>query len=504
MYISPDTQLHILSNCPINSDYEHTLYFDNAENQFNYFNSLTKHYVAKMSFSRLSDGYLRVNIPIAQLYDCNYLIFQNSAFTNKWFYAFIKGVEYVSNTVSEIMYSVDVMQSWFFDYTLRPCLIDREHTATDVIGENIIPEPVKVGEYETTAISKFEITANNSVCVIMTSEFFIDVVAEYVITPQKWGGTILSCWVYIVGQHEVDGFLSQVNTKGYADKIISISLLPISLLPNSSELKINTLIGATKTTTITPKNKKLYTSPYTELIAYSNGNAKNFKYEQFSGVPSFTIRTSFGADLPTVMTPTNYESEQDNIKYQLTISGFPLLPYIRDYYQTWLAYNKANNTSAKSSALLSGIGGVASGLANMSVGSAINGVVSGIDKAVNVWASYETAKVMPDEMQGSANGFDVNFISGFSGFYTYCRSAKAEYAQMVDDFFTMYGYACKQLKVPNRNVRPHWCYTKTVNCIIKGKINQNDITKIERIYDKGITFWKNGNDVGDYSLDNSV
>ena len=111
---------------------------------------------------------------------------------------------------------------------------------------------------------------------------------------------------------------------------------------------------------------------------------------------------------------------------------------------------------------------------------------------------------MPDEMKGSGEGFDVNFVSGFGGFYTYCRSAKQEFAQIIDDFFTMYGYATKSIKVPNRDVRPHWCYTKTVNCIIVGSMAQNDINRICNIYNNGITFWKNGNEVGDYSLDNSV
>ena len=498
MYISPDTQLHILSNCPINSDYEHTLYFDNAENQFNYFNSLTKHYVTKMSFSRLSDGYLRVNIPIAQLYDCNYLIFQNSAFTNKWFYAFIKGVEYVSNTVSEIMYSVDVMQSWFFDYTLRPCLIDREHTATDVIGENIIPEPVKVGEYETTATTNFEVSpvgTPNTCVVLMAKAVTIPIpVAAY--PPANYGGTIIPCWIYRVSPESIETFLNIINDEGLIDSVVSISLLPNILTPSDENVRVNTLVGAKLTTTITPKNNKLYTYPFTELIAYCNGNAKEMKYEQFEGKPSFTIRTTFGANLPTVMTPNNYEGETNNIKYQLAIKSFPLLPYNREYYQTWLAYNKAGVAGGAVKSLVTG--------AVSAVTGNVGGMLNAMSSAVDIFTNIEKAKVMPDEMQGSADGFDVNFVSGFGGFYTYCRSAKKEFAQIIDDFFTMYGYACKQLKVPNRNVRPHWCYTKTVNCIIKGKINQNDITKIERIYDKGITFWKNGNDVGDYSLDNSV
>ena len=68
----------------------------------------------------------------------------------------------------------------------------------------------------------------------------------------------------------------------------------------------------------------------------------------------------------------------------------------------------------------------------------------------------------------------------------------------------MFGYATKKIKVPNRNVRPHWCYTKTRDCVVKANAPADDVRKICQIYDNGITFWKNPSEVGNYSLDNSV
>ena len=52
--------------------------------------------------------------------------------------------------------------------------------------------------------------------------------------------------------------------------------------------------------------------------------------------------------------------------------------------------------------------------------------------------------------------------------------------------------------------RPHWNYTKTVDCTIVGGAPGDDIALIESYFNRGITFWKHPDEVGNYSLDNSV
>ena len=73
---------------------------------------------------------------------------------------------------------------------------------------------------------------------------------------------------------------------------------------------------------------------------------------------------------------------------------------------------------------------------------------------------------------------------------------------MIDDFFTMYGYAVKAIGRINTHSRPHWNYVKTVGCCLTGSIPSDDVQRICSIYDRGITFWQSGNEVGNYSLDN--
>ena len=76
----------------------------------------------------------------------------------------------------------------------------------------------------------------------------------------------------------------------------------------------------------------------------------------------------------------------------------------------------------------------------------------------------------------------------------------------------MFGYAVKQVKIPNVRasgvtLRPHWNYVKTTACIIHSATGKGlpaeDEETISNIYDKGITFWTNASEVGNYEVDNS-
>ena len=59
------------------------------------------------------------------------------------------------------------------------------------------------------------------------------------------------------------------------------------------------------------------------------------------------------------------------------------------------------------------------------------------------------------------------------------------------------------LAVPQMNNRPHWTYVKTAGARIEGDLPQDATKEIEDIFDNGSTFWKNMNEVGNYSLDNT-
>ena len=147
MYIAPTTNIKLLYHVPLDNTYDHTIFFYTASAQQNYFAGLTKYNLANYTYQRVQKGMLRVGINAENLYDCNYMMFQNTGFGNKWFYAFINSVEYVNNECSEIRFELDEIQTWHFDYSPDICFVERQHSLTDNIGDNILPEPVALGEY---------------------------------------------------------------------------------------------------------------------------------------------------------------------------------------------------------------------------------------------------------------------------------------------------------------------------------------------------------------------
>ena len=115
---------------------------------------------------------------------------------------------------------------------------------------------------------------------------------------------------------------------------------------------------------------------------------------------------------------------------------------------------------------------------------------------------YSTAEATQGtEVRGSSSG-GVNTATGDYAVYYETLQMRPQYARIADDYLDKYGYNCKELKVPNRNSRPHWNYVETAgfNCV--GNVPQKYLKKICNIYDSGITFWKSPSEVGNYSLNN--
>ena len=128
MYIEPSSTIRLLNGLPLDTTYEHTIYFSSISNQVSYFTSKTKHVLNNQSYQRVNRGKIRVEVRTDECYDCNYVMFQNTGYGNKWFYAFIVSVEFVNNETTEITFEIDDMQTWYFDYNIDPCFIEREHS----------------------------------------------------------------------------------------------------------------------------------------------------------------------------------------------------------------------------------------------------------------------------------------------------------------------------------------------------------------------------------------
>lgn len=536
MYIAPNSTIRLLHSVPLDNTYANTLYFATKTEQANAFSAKTKYTFSAQSYQRVNKGTMRINICADNIYDCNYLMFQNTNFGTKWFYAFITKVEYINNDVSQVDYEIDVMQTWFFDFTFGECFVEREHTATDVIYQNIIDEGLETGEYEYgTAVLSHNFDQMRP-CVLSTLNSEGDKISNEE-TDTSIGRMYdrLSMGGYIYVFNTDNGFrqfIGKVASKGTEDGILACYMIPTAfyttrsteglteIIPKTDSLSISLQADTNSFDGYTPKNKKLYCYPYNCLtVETGEGEGAIYRYELFKTPSNITFREycTCTPNPQAISVPVGYkEIADENFSEGVSLTSFPVSGYSSDQYKAWLAQTQATrNTSMAVNALqaIAG-GGVVLGsiaLAPVTAGMSVAGGVmsgggmlaSGISGIMNTTAQTKDHSILPSTGSGVYKG-DVVYMASQKGFKYRSKRITRHYARIIDDFFTMYGYKVNIVKTPSINNRPFYTYVKTQNCLIKGSIPTDDANKICRIFDNGVTHWKGMDNVGNYSLNNQV
>lgn len=124
-----DSVVYLLKDVDLDADSEHTIDFDNAEQQQNYFNSkidrtlLNTDENADFTYIREQQA-IAVPFNIDALFGVNYLMYNND---NKWYYAYIIRKEFVSVETTKLHIKLDIYQTFMFDFELDECFVEREH-----------------------------------------------------------------------------------------------------------------------------------------------------------------------------------------------------------------------------------------------------------------------------------------------------------------------------------------------------------------------------------------
>ena len=107
----------------------------------------------------------------------------------------------------------------------------------------------------------------------------------------------------------------------------------------------------------------------------------------------------------------------------------------------------------------------------------------------------------PDRVHGYSSGNLAGFADQLGIFYRYEYMQK-EYIQIIDQYFSRYGYQVNEVKKPNLNSRPNWNYIQTENCLLSCGAPQEDVVELQNIFNSGVTIWHNAGTFGNYNNDN--
>lgn len=117
-------------------------------------------------------------------------------------------------------------------------------------------------------------------------------------------------------------------------------------------------------------------------------------------------------------------------------------------------------------------------------------------------ARIHDAQATSDSIVTGSNDLMRQIALDLNTFVLYVYRPTDEYKQKLEKIWNMRGYATNTIDYPNLRSKISWNYIQTVKCNIKGtNIDPNDLEKIKRVFDNGITLWHNKN-VGDYSQNN--
>ena len=302
----------------------------------------------------------------------------------------------------------------------------------------------------------------------------------------------------------------------------------------------------------TPKNKKLFMYPYSYLMLTTHaGDTAIYRWEYFEGTTGssceFDIEGTFVGGGEVRCFPKSYNGQQYNVDSGVVMSNFPKNAAAYDSYQAWIAAGGSDrldndrmvNSFKGVGAIMGAVESVASLLAGgspntttttrtstsstgqqasrtsvtqsmsersglgqfASASGVVGGLFSGIGGLIeaknNMDYKFLDAQYHPNIVVGKPTSClpVANRDLGTYFFHTHIRDDEAK---RIDDFFSCYGYAINKVKQPNLTGRRFWNFIQTENAVISGDMPSTSKEAIGRIFDSGITFWHNGDQIGNY------
>lgn len=381
MWITPNTSIKLLSNVPLDPTYDHTIWFSSAAEQRQYFTPYIKREYERNTYQRLNRGWLKIEEVADNLYDCNYMMFQNTAYGNKWFYAFVKTVEYVNDNVTQIEYEIDEMQTWHFDYQPAQCFVERETIAQDALYANLVPENIPTGEImndreDLVLWHEFGSNFGEELCIIAMAPFGKTGASQPGETMSNvYTGLHANIFCYNPNTYEtmydqLNAFLSNTTVAMKASQIVTMFYYFKDFAVQSGTVDQPISTYNQKYITVPkdnrgfkddyndanepyyePRNNKLYTAPYNYLTLTDwTGNSIDYAYEYFHDVVCpFLLRGGVSVTPAIFIAPCDYMGTgvdvmvhqqftgTANFNHAFVFNNFPKIPWNTDSFVAWLA-----------------------------------------------------------------------------------------------------------------------------------------------------------------------
>ena len=556
--VGPSGKITLYEDIPFSNNYSHSIYFEKQSYKKAYFDAhkIDGGELDNQNYVKTENGKIRVQRDANKIQNACYMSWENPNINKAVSggtevhqadicYAFITDITFISPVVSEITYEIDVIQTYVIcpgtidtdRIELQNCLIERRHYASCKTNPtvNLEPESIPITKKLVSNASKSntdnKLLGEGFNTLLVFTKDYIDYNEQYATDSDsiaawfgmKAGGLLQGLFIEVVKASDRQRFLEYVLTKpNKAEAIVSIVAVPdtlvdatsndILLLANNNRYEHDT--GSVNLSNwnegmdgiISEKiiNKKLFTSPYNTLLMTDGTQTKELEFE-YIGTYQANMDATVELEYTTVLScqPNaqiqflikNYGrsgvTPNYNLQASFLLSDLQKVPWSSDSFANWLGNNGVQTGVNTLTNMLSGAGG---GFAVGGIPGAVGGAVLGLGTGiVNSIGSAGQAAVKPPILQGSCSANPLMAVGEYD-VHLYRSCLSHEDVERIDDYFTMFGYACNRIGNPIDSMVPAinalgFCYIKTAGCLALGKGPASYLRKVEDIFNKGITFW---------------
>ena len=488
----------------IKLDREHKNVLRYAQNDMLELLRNSEHYVnSSNDFSFIRNiNKIRTKFSYIECISSNYVAFSNPDYSNIYFFAWIDKVNYISNSCTEIEITIDNFATWWEFTNLEKCYVVREHPAYDYFGANNLAENIGVDNY--IAQTSYTISAKaNKICFLFSEARKSDSSVENPHYVSPWEayseaggipfikGVPVTLWRVTSDVNNVSILMKYYNdyvNEGKGNDLVGVFFYNDD---GDKEISINrpTMIG-----NYTPKYAKTLQYPFVKLSISNNAGAFNeLRFEDFNdNVATFKKESINNYKGQCICFPTNYKNIENNTDNGLIIDNFPTIPLTVDSYATYLAQNSTT-------VALNSFASIAGTATSVATGNPLT-AIAGAGGLINSLGDLISAKSKPDSVVGASSGNLLNMALDKFNYLVEVEVCKEDVAKSIDSFFDNYGYLVNTIKIPNVDSQTHNYVQISSNAVAVSGSNvpDNSLAEINNSFVRGVTFWDNHENIGNY------
>lgn len=519
---TPSTNLRLL-NVPLEAGYSDTLWFPDVNTQTQYFLGKVVKAINDFNFIK-KDNTITINGNVETYYNCNYIMYQNANFSNKWFYAFINKIEWASNSSTRLYCSTDCIQTWFFDITYYQSFIERQHSTTDTPGDNIVPEPFQPSQPCQKIVNHIDLQPVRLAIFATCQQDGSPVGGNKINGIYSGAGLVTMATDVATANATLNAFVNN----GVATGVVALKNLPAEDGASAVFSKHPATVDG-----YPPVNKKLLSGAFITSFVSCMGQSITFNPEFCSGdnvqVKGKVDETS-GSMLINVV---NYAKH--NEPYDAPNNVMSLVVKFPDSTWAYNTYQNDYNLHSQSNAMevrrlqqhqstgavtktADTVGSAFSGIMNLfglNFGGAAGAVSNTVNNAIEA-ASYAGGyDEITQQLQAISESYNAPVTGSIATSNGYIASGNTylltgynvppyQLAVLYDHYLTVYGYAQNNYGVPNLHARKTWTFIKVNDLRASGAFPNEDLREIRKAFNKGIFFWDYSKVFGNFGQDNTL